>query len=335
MDKCTGFTYCGLKDKHPEYISETNQVKASIKKTREKIEALENQLSSLKNFETQSEHQFIKNMKPRLFSLNSSYAHNKPLLMRDLRLLRAHCKGKIPPVTSNDSEQLRILLEKCKKECKNKTGEEYNIIMNEQPFATANNQGSTAVNVFNISPPKSNTNDKSFSKHNKNEQNCMDNDHTSGSSEDSDENADKYPKINKKRKRRKRYRPLESSFNYTMPFNPYNYLANPMNMPMHFGTYMNPQPVPQFHQFPPVLVFHGNAENAQFPNMQPVGQNYNSDVNPILGRHYTIPGTAPSFSHEQVPPILVPAQQTQTEHVQRPLDALLQAAEMHAAVDNR
>ncbi len=102
-----------------------------------------------------------------------------------------------------------------------------------------------------------------------------------------------------------------------------------MTMPMHFGTYMNPQPVPQFHQFSHV----GNAENAQFPNMQPVGQNYNSDVNSILGRHYTIPGTAPSFSHEQVLPILVPAQQTQTEHVQRPLDALLQAAEMHAAVD--
>ena len=126
--------------------------------------------------------------------------------------------------------------------------------MNEQPFATANNQGSTAVNVFNISPPKSNTNDKSLSKHSKNEQNCMDNDHTSSSSEDSDENADKYPKINKKRKRRNsntesrsRYRPLESSFNYTMLFNSYNYLANPMTMPMHFGTYMNPQPVPQFH----------------------------------------------------------------------------------------
>ena len=69
--------------------------------------------------------------------------------------------------------------------------------------------------------------------------------------------------------------------------------------------------------------------------MQPVGQNYNSDVNPILGRHYTIPETALSFCHEQVPSILVPAQQTQTEHVQQPLDALLQAAEMHAAVDNR
>ena len=51
---------------------------------------------------------------------------------------------------------------------------------------------------------------------------------------------------------------------------------------MHFGTYMNPQPVPQFHQVPSVPVFHGNAENAQFPNMQPVGQNYNSDVNPIF-----------------------------------------------------
>ena len=138
MDKCTGYTYCGQREKHPEYIGETNQVKVAIKKMREKIEALESQLNSLKNFERQSEYQFINNMKPRLFSLNSLYAQNKPMLMRDLRLLRTHLKGKIPPVTTNDSEQLGILLEKCN--------------MQYIQYATAaNGQGST-VNVFNISP---------------------------------------------------------------------------------------------------------------------------------------------------------------------------------------
>ncbi len=113
MNLCPGFTYCGIKEKHQEYIAETNQVKISIKKTKDKIQNLENQLNSIKDFETQSEHQFIKNLKPRLIDMNKSYEQNKVLLMRHLRLLRTELKGNIPPVTCNDAEQLQILLKKC------------------------------------------------------------------------------------------------------------------------------------------------------------------------------------------------------------------------------
>ena len=35
--------------------------------------------------------------------------------MRDVRLLRTFLDGKIPAVTANDNEQLRILISKCKK----------------------------------------------------------------------------------------------------------------------------------------------------------------------------------------------------------------------------
>ena len=88
MNLCPGFTYCGIKEKHQEYISDTNQVKTSIKKTKDKIQNLENQLSSIKDFESQSEHQFIKNMKPRLIAMNKSdEQQNKVLLIRHLRLL--------------------------------------------------------------------------------------------------------------------------------------------------------------------------------------------------------------------------------------------------------
>ena len=35
--------------------------------------------------------------------------------MRDVRLLRESLDGKIPPVTTNDAEQLRILIARCKR----------------------------------------------------------------------------------------------------------------------------------------------------------------------------------------------------------------------------
>jgi hypothetical protein len=59
MNTCPDYTYCGIKDKHQEYIAETNHVKILVKKTKDKIQNLENQLNSLKDFESQSEYQFI------------------------------------------------------------------------------------------------------------------------------------------------------------------------------------------------------------------------------------------------------------------------------------
>ena len=79
--------------------------------------------------------------------------------MRDLRSLRTHLKGKIPPVTTNDSEQLAILLKKCKRELVNKIGDEYHTLsttVNDQLYASGSGRGST-VNVYNnISPSAKN-----------------------------------------------------------------------------------------------------------------------------------------------------------------------------------
>ena len=60
LQKCTSYTYCGIKDKHPEYFAEMNKLKTAIKKKRDEIKGLQEQLTGIKNFVSQSEHQFIK-----------------------------------------------------------------------------------------------------------------------------------------------------------------------------------------------------------------------------------------------------------------------------------
>lgn len=52
---------------------------------------------------------------PRMYAADLSYKTNKPKLLRDVRLLRNFLDGKIPPITGNDGEQLKILISKCKK----------------------------------------------------------------------------------------------------------------------------------------------------------------------------------------------------------------------------
>ena len=90
-------------------------------------------------------------MTPRLFAVDPSYKTNKAKLMRDVRLLRSALDGKIPPAQTNDPEQLRILLAKCRKSV--------------QEFPDAPNffEGETSAEgecSFNNSPIKSN-----FTKH--------------------------------------------------------------------------------------------------------------------------------------------------------------------------
>ena len=72
----------------------------------------------MENFKTKSEYNFIKNLSPRLFAIDSSYKTNKAKLMRDIKLLRTALDGRIPEVTANDGEQLQILLKKCKTDLK-------------------------------------------------------------------------------------------------------------------------------------------------------------------------------------------------------------------------
>ena len=52
LKKCTDYTFCGLKDKHPEYFNKLNGLKQDLKKKNKDIEELENQLKTMEEFLT-------------------------------------------------------------------------------------------------------------------------------------------------------------------------------------------------------------------------------------------------------------------------------------------
>ena len=52
---------------------------------------------------------------PRMIKVDQSYKLNKQKLLRDIRILKKFYNGKIPAETTNDAEQLKITLSKCKK----------------------------------------------------------------------------------------------------------------------------------------------------------------------------------------------------------------------------
>ena len=47
--------------------------------------------------------------------MDKTYELNRIKLIKDTRMLRKFCDGKIPEVTSDDAEQLKVLLAKCRK----------------------------------------------------------------------------------------------------------------------------------------------------------------------------------------------------------------------------
>ena len=114
LKKCTEYTFCGLKDKHPEYFNRLNSMTQDLRKKNKDVEELENQLKTMMDFSSNNEYHFIKNLTPRLYAVDSTYKTNKPKLMRDLRIIRQFLDGRIPQVTANDPEQLKILIKKCK-----------------------------------------------------------------------------------------------------------------------------------------------------------------------------------------------------------------------------
>lgn len=115
LKKCCEYTFCGMKDKHPEYFARLNSLKHDLRKKRKDIQELESQTKAMEDFSSNNEYHFIKNLTPRLFAVDPSYKTNKAKLMRDVRLLRSALDGKIPPAQTNDPEQLKILLAKCRK----------------------------------------------------------------------------------------------------------------------------------------------------------------------------------------------------------------------------
>jgi len=64
----------------------------------------------MEQFSTNGKHQFAKNLASRMYYVDKSYKNNKPKFMRDLHLLSESLDGKIPPGTTNNAEQLRILI---------------------------------------------------------------------------------------------------------------------------------------------------------------------------------------------------------------------------------
>ena len=118
-----------LKGKNSEYTTEMNKMKCSIKRKSAAIKQLEEELEGINNFQSQSEHQFIKAFTSRILKVNPEYKTNRPKLLRDIRILRQFFGGKIAQETTNDPEQLRITIAKCKRQlpsvnvrCKMKLG---------------------------------------------------------------------------------------------------------------------------------------------------------------------------------------------------------------------
>ena len=115
LNKWTEFTYCGIIAKHPEYFSQLTSLKLERKKRKDAVDQLEGQLNSMEQFSTSSECQSIKRVTPRMYQADESYKVNKAKLMRGVRLLRECLDGKVPPVTTNDSEQIKNLILKRKR----------------------------------------------------------------------------------------------------------------------------------------------------------------------------------------------------------------------------
>ena len=115
LNKCTDYSYCGTKEKHPEFFSKLNSLKLERRKKENAILDLEKQIKCMQEFSTSSEFQFVKNLTPRMYNIDPTYKTNKCKLMRDVRLLRESLDGRIPPVTANDAEQLSLLITKLRK----------------------------------------------------------------------------------------------------------------------------------------------------------------------------------------------------------------------------
>lgn len=115
LKKCVNYTFCRIKDKHPEYFNKLSTLMVDLKRKQKEIQDLENQAKAMEDFSSNNEFHFIKNLTPHSYSVDPLYKTNKPKLMRDVHMLCNFLNGKIPPVCSDDWEQLRILLTKCKK----------------------------------------------------------------------------------------------------------------------------------------------------------------------------------------------------------------------------
>ena len=155
LEKCSSYTYCGIKDKHPEYFSKMNQLKSSLNKKKGEVKNLKEELESVNNFQSQSEFQFIKALTPRMMRVNhAEYKMNRLKLLRDIRVLRQFFGGKIPDETTNDPEQLRITLSKCKSSLENDVGDVGVVGIEEYEKRQATSSGVNLNVHMNLTPVK-------------------------------------------------------------------------------------------------------------------------------------------------------------------------------------
>lgn len=83
LKKCCEYTFCGMKNKHPEYFTRLNSLKYDLRKKRKDIQKLESQTKAMEDFSPNNEHHLTSS----LFAVDPSYKTNKAKLMRDVRLL--------------------------------------------------------------------------------------------------------------------------------------------------------------------------------------------------------------------------------------------------------
>ena len=191
LQKCTNYTFCGIREKHPEYFSRLNNLKSDLKRKSSTIKELEEQIRSMNDFSSNSEYHFIKNLIPRLYEVDKGYKMNKPKLMRDIRMLRKCLDGKIPPMTSNDPEQLRILLRKCRMN--------FNLELDSPDDTNSQSEIGLVSTTMACSSPVKNT----FVHH----EECMTANSVSVSCNDDDASVErKRKKIKKNKKRRKKHK---------------------------------------------------------------------------------------------------------------------------------
>ena len=228
-----------MKEKHPEYFSRLNGLKTDLRRKASELwvsSELETQIQSMQDFTSNNEHHFIKNLTPRLYKVDNGYKLNKPKLMRDIRIMRKCLDGKIPPVTVNDSEQLRNLLDKCRRNLHLDVNAP-SITYNDPKIAT-----DELTVSMNTSPVKNINNDKNFDDPSANVQSKC------GSTEGK-RNKEKKRHRRRKKKRRRMYSSSSSSDNDP------NFSERSKSKPGCFDNRIN---IPSSF---PVYGFYGNASN--------------------------------------------------------------------------
>ena len=114
--ECVSYFMCGQKNKHPEHFDELKKNKKDLKDLTKEIENAQLEKKNLIAFQSKSISAFATAITPRLtrafsekYSLKT--AKGKLALQKDISIIRAACKNKIPENTGDDKGLFTTLLE--------------------------------------------------------------------------------------------------------------------------------------------------------------------------------------------------------------------------------